>query len=30
MTGSDMIRSSPNLRFYSNSTLELTFKPFHK
>ncbi|CAD8115559.1 unnamed protein product [Paramecium sonneborni] len=30
MTGSDMVRSSPNLRFYSNSTLELTFKPFHK
>ncbi|CAD8187600.1 unnamed protein product [Paramecium octaurelia] len=30
MTGQDMAKSSPNLRFYSNSTLELTFKPFHK
>ncbi|CAD8103215.1 unnamed protein product [Paramecium sonneborni] len=30
MTGQDMSKSSPNLRFYSNSTLELSFKPFHK
>ncbi|KAM3128198.1 hypothetical protein pb186bvf_019681 [Paramecium bursaria] len=26
----DMIKSTPNLRFYSNSVLELNFKPFHK
>lgn len=30
MSGPDLVRSSPNLRFYSNSIIEMTFKPFHK